>query len=54
MRLARYVKIILIKFVYHVFDVSKLINIYIILSVITIYVLLFNFILKLFAIASRV
>ena len=54
MRLARYVEIILIKFVYHVLDISKLISIYIVLDIITIYVLSFDFVLKLFSIASRV
>ena len=54
MRLARYVEIILIKFVYHVFNISKLINIYIISNIVTINVLLFDLILKSFSIASRV
>ena len=54
MRLARCLRVTLIKFVYHVLDVSKLISIYIILDIITIHVLLFDLILKLFAIASRV
>ena len=54
MRLARYVEITLIKFVYYVLNVNKLISICIVLDIITIYVLLFNLILKLFAIASRV
>ena len=54
MRLARYVEITLIKFIYYVFDVIKLISIYIVLDIITIYVLLFNLILKSLAIASKV
>ena len=54
MRLARYVKIMLIKFVYHVLNVNKLISIYIVLDIITIYVLLFDLILKSLAIASKV
>ena len=54
MRLARCVEITLIKFVYYVLNVSKLISIYIVLDIITIYVLLFDLILKSLAIASRV
>ena len=42
------------KFVYYILNVSKLISIYIILDIITIYILLFNLILKSLAIASRV
>ena len=42
MRLARYVEITLIKFIYHVLDVSKLIDIYIILNIISIDILLFT------------
>ena len=42
------------KFVYYVFGVSKLISICIVLDVITIHVLSFDFVLKSLAIASRV
>ena len=52
MRLARGVEITLMKFVYHVLDVSKLIDIYIVLDIVSIDVLLFNLILKSFTIAS--
>ena len=54
MRLARYIEIAFIKFIYYVFRINKLINIYIILDIISINILLFYFILKLFAIVSRV
>ena len=54
MRLARYAEITLIEFVYHVFNVNKLISIYIISDIITIHVLSFDLILKSPAIASRV